>query len=260
MNDPRLEQARRMYFTQGKTQKEIAHIIGVSERTIYNWIKRHSWDRMRQAAFQAPAMISENLCSHLVELQNSIARREPGCRYPTKEESQIIHRLIVGIEKMKKFPSLSTNMQVLETFRNYVRPFNKDFTRDCALYANLFLEENATNGYYPYQVEFGIEKVPPVAPFYDEEPEEEEKPLTVFAAEENLHPEPENSESEPLQSIEFQENNTTPTSFQAPEKTGNEPANLEVENDFPWRTWLPDLLQQRNPDQISANKPNPKRE
>src|ERR1043165_9342890 len=103
MNHDKLEQARHMYFAQAKTQKEIAHLLDVSEKTIYNWIKRHSWDQLRQAARQAPALITENLCSQIVELQNSIARREPGLRYPTKDESIIMQRLITMLERMKKF-------------------------------------------------------------------------------------------------------------------------------------------------------------
>ena len=40
-----------------------------------------------------------------------------------------MRKLIVAVEKMKKYPSLSQNMQILETFRNYIRPVDKEFTR-----------------------------------------------------------------------------------------------------------------------------------
>jgi transposase len=168
------QQALALYLNQIKTQREIAQIIGVSERTVYTWIRKYAWDKLKQATYQAPAMISENLCSQLVELQNAIARREPGCRYPTKDESQIMHRLVIDIEKMQKSPSLSVNMQVLESFRSYIRKFDKDLAGKFAIHANLFIEESAVNGYYPFQVQFGAEKVSPVSPFYDEEPNEQD--------------------------------------------------------------------------------------
>ncbi len=104
--------------------------VGVSERTIYTWIHQYAWDKLKRAAYQAPATISENLCCELIELQNAIARRQPGMRYPTPQEAEVIRKLIGSIERMKKYPSLSQNMQMLETFKNYMRPIDKEFARE----------------------------------------------------------------------------------------------------------------------------------
>src|ERR1043165_6720212 len=168
-NQDKQEQARHLYFAQAKTQKEIAALLNICEKTIYNWIRRFSWDKMREASRQAPVIISENLASQIVELQNSIARREPGLRYPTQEESVIMQRLITMFEKMKKVPGLSVNMQVIGTFREWMSTRDKSFTRDLNLYSGLFLQGYAKNGYYPYQLEFGMEKINPIDPFYNYE-------------------------------------------------------------------------------------------
>ncbi len=170
------KQAQQLYMAGGKSQKEIAETVGVSERTVHTWIHQYEWDKLRLAAFRAPVTIADNFCAQLVELQNDIATRPPGKRYPTLEEAEVSRKLIAALEKIKKYPSLSLNMQVLETFRNYVRPLDKEFASKIGRYSEQFLEGKSVNGYAPYQVEYGVEPVAPISPYY-EEPDYEE-PLT----------------------------------------------------------------------------------
>jgi hypothetical protein len=162
------QRAQFIFMTEGKSQKEIAAEVGVSERTIHTWIHQYAWDKLRLAALQAPATIADNICSQLVELQNTIAAREPGSRFPTLQEAEVTRKLIVCLEKMKKYPSLSQNMQMLETFRNYVRPLDKDFSRKLGGYTEKFLTGKNINGFAPYQVEYCVDAIAPISPFYEE--------------------------------------------------------------------------------------------
>ncbi len=164
----RKQQAQFLYMAGGKTQKEIAELIGTCERTVHSWIHQYAWDKLRLGAFQAPVTISDNLAAQIVELQNSIKAREPNNRFPNMQEAEIARKLVTCYEKMKKFPSLSQSMQVLETFRNFIRPIDKDFARELGRYTTDFLEAKAVNGYAPYQVEYGVEPVSPIMPGYDE--------------------------------------------------------------------------------------------
>jgi len=183
------QQAQRLYMAGGYTQKEIAETVSVSERTIHTWIHQCAWDKLRLATYQAPATIADNLCSQLVELQNVIASREPGKRYATPEEAEVMRKLIVSLEKMKKYPSLSQNMQILETFRNYIRPIDKDFTKQLSNYTERFLNGKSVNGFAPYQVEYGVDPVSPLSSFYEE-----------ISAEENITDEP--KEEKPCPNID----------------------------------------------------------
>jgi hypothetical protein len=162
------QRAQFIFMTEGKSQKEIAAEVGVSERTVHTWIHQYAWDKLRLAALQAPATIADNICSQLVELQNTIAAREPGNRFPTLQEAEVTRKLIVCLEKMKKYPSLSQNMQMLETFRNYVRPLDKDFSRKLGGYTEKFLTGKNINGFAPYQVEYCVDAIAPISPFYEE--------------------------------------------------------------------------------------------
>src|SRR5258707_14751173 len=101
-------------------------------------------------------------------MQNAIAAREAGQRFPTMQEAEITRKLIVGINSMKKHPSLSMSMQVMESFREFARPLNKQFPQQLAHYSTRFFEASSQNGFVPYQIEYGVNQAPEVAPFYEE--------------------------------------------------------------------------------------------
>ncbi|MCW3121006.1 MAG: hypothetical protein JWQ38_498 [Flavipsychrobacter sp.] len=185
------QHAHHLYMTQGMSQKQIAKEVGVSERTIYTWIHQYAWEELKRAAYQAPAKIADNFYSQLIELQDSIAKREPGNRFPTPQEAEVSRKLLVCIEKLKKTTSLPQSMQVLESFRNFTRNKNPQFTKVLVQYTGEFLEGKAVNNYAPYDLEYGVEQVLPTMPFY-EEPEEEvvlEKEPCYTGNAKCLHPE-----------------------------------------------------------------------
>ncbi len=164
------QQARHIYMNESCTQREIAAQLGVSERTVYNWIHGEGWDRLRQAAYAAPVMIAENICNQLAEMQMAIAAREPGQRFPTPQEAEVTRKLVTCLEKMKKYPSLPQNMQALQTFRQYVNErAGSQFARDLLFWQQDYLGAEAKHGFFPFQVEFGLNKVPPVHPFTQDE-------------------------------------------------------------------------------------------
>ncbi len=194
MADKKLDQkqhARHLYMTQGLSQKEIADIVGVSERTVHTWIHQYTWNKLRQASFQAPVTIADNLCSQIVELQNTIASREPGKRFPTMEEAEVSRKLIASLEKVKKYPSVSQAMQIFESFRAYIRPHNKALAGELARYFSSFVEAKGYNGFVPYQPEYAVEQYAPVSPFYEETPgfdTDEEDTTRCNSKHECLHP------------------------------------------------------------------------
>ena len=80
-----------------------------------------------------------------------------------------MQRMISCLEKMKKYPSLSQNMQILESFKNYIKPLDSDFAKDLGRYTGRCLSSAAQNSFVPYQLEYGVDAAPPLAPYYDDE-------------------------------------------------------------------------------------------
>ncbi len=97
-------QARDAYFHGGQTQKDIANEVGITDRTLRNWIKEGCWDRLRQNANIAPAVMMDHFCSQLVQLQNKIAARPEEKRVPKSSEVEKQRKLLNCIINMQKYP------------------------------------------------------------------------------------------------------------------------------------------------------------
>ena len=150
------QQARDMYFSGNHSQRDIANTVGVSEKTVYLWIKQEAWDQLRQAALAAPAVIVDNLYSQLAELQQSIASREEGNRYPTVQEAEITRKLINCIIKLKEYPSQGANMQMMMQFAGYLQKAAPQLQKEVVIQADAFLKGRGKIGYKPYQIEYDV--------------------------------------------------------------------------------------------------------
>jgi DNA-binding XRE family transcriptional regulator len=143
-------QARELYFGSGKTQKEIAQAVGVHEKTIYRWIKQEAWDQLKRATLAMPVIIIDNMCNQLLELQNGIKEREEGNRFPTMQEAEITRKLINSITKMKDYPSMGLNIQMMTSFSNYIGFTDLDFNKKLVTYADSYFKGKTKYGYDPY--------------------------------------------------------------------------------------------------------------
>ncbi len=61
-------QARDLYIYQGKTQEEIAVLLNVSRKTVYNWIKNGQWAEIKLSNHQAPAVVLQDVYNHITEV------------------------------------------------------------------------------------------------------------------------------------------------------------------------------------------------
>jgi transcriptional regulator with XRE-family HTH domain len=163
------EHARHLYINGNCSQRDIAKRFGVSERTVYNWVKGNAWDRLRHAAATAPITIAENLSTQLVALQNEISNREPGNRFPTRHEADVICRMVNAIDKTKKAPALPLQVQVMRTFRQYALPhLSPELAKELRVLTTCFLEGQARNGYLPHQPEYALETLPTASAFFED--------------------------------------------------------------------------------------------
>ncbi|MDR3679390.1 MAG: hypothetical protein P4L41_05440 [Flavipsychrobacter sp.] len=145
------QQAKELYFGTGRTQKEIAQAVGVDGKTIYRWIKQEAWDELKKATLAVPAVAVNHLYSQMVELQNHIASREEGNRFPTIQEAEITRKLINCIDKLGTANSLSTNIQVMMAFSNYMVNADNEFTKKLVSYASTYFKDQKKSGYKPYE-------------------------------------------------------------------------------------------------------------
>ncbi len=227
------QQAKDLYFGTHKSQREIAEEIGISEKTLYLWIKKGAWDELRTASLAAPAIMVDNFCHMVVELQTYISERPPSNRYPTPQESDCLRKLINNIVKLKEYASTGMNMQVMADFASYIGP-DEEFKQKLQLYAEGYFKARKDNERYPNHFAYGVQ-----APTTNEEEinaiseelearfgtqeahtplTEEAQPTKIFSA----APEIITAENTQTQAHkQFQPVTAIPPKYPLPEKVGN---------------------------------------
>jgi transposase-like protein len=118
-------QAHRLYMTGQYTQLEIAAKVGITRRTLFNWIHQGSWHRAHQNSLGAPNLITDNLISSLLELQNTIKNRPEGERFPSPQEMNTINKLLACITRMAAFPTEALQKYSLSV-SNYAQELSVD--------------------------------------------------------------------------------------------------------------------------------------
>jgi len=232
MKSSQQSQARDLYLNTGLSQKEIAQYVAVSEKTIYLWIRQQSWDKLKQASLAAPAMIVDNLFNQLVELQNNIASREEGNRFPTLHEAEITRKLIQCIDKLKLYPSQGACMQMMRGYLDFIGTGNEAFRTQTLQYTKEYLQGRSINGFAPYDISYKakspqdilqeIENAPelaePTAPTDTITPTDQEISAPEIISVPEISPQ-QTTETPAAQPSPA--NDTTNSEFPPPEKIGN---------------------------------------
>ena len=86
--------AKDLYLHTDKSQLEIADILDVDRKTVRTWMKDGQWESMKIAALQAPGIILQNLYNHIGQVEKKIQDRPAEDRCPTKDEVEMLRKLI----------------------------------------------------------------------------------------------------------------------------------------------------------------------
>jgi len=133
--------ARILYVEQGKTAKEVSDLIGVSEKTLSEWVQKGAWKEERSARQASPVkratnikMIITSLSEDRLELDRQIkqlgATGDPEKLLPLREEISRIddavskwNKTLENIEKETAI-SLSTYLSVMDQIFNAMREYD----------------------------------------------------------------------------------------------------------------------------------------
>lgn len=133
-----------LYMSSELTQAQIADKVGVNPATVGRWAKDGQWDLLRSANATTRKSQIRNHLIQLDELNREIAKRAPGLRYPTIQESDTISKLTKAIESLDKEASLSDYVTVFEGFFAFLRHINKpDLEKQIGDVANEFIRMKA---------------------------------------------------------------------------------------------------------------------
>jgi transposase len=117
------EQAYMLYIKGSATQKQIAAETGVSEKTIYNWIRQFNWHTERQEQHERYRALSQNVAAQLISCQQVIAE---GKGTPTLQELNMQTRLINCILKLDTKLTKTEQADAMTAFLEYVANTNEE--------------------------------------------------------------------------------------------------------------------------------------
>lgn len=135
--------AKELYFYTGKTQKEIAGIVGVSEKTLSDWAWEGDWEALKKAVELTPERVVQDLYKELEELNKLIQSREPGYRFADAKEADARRKIVSTIRDMHKQVSLPQFVQVIMGFMDYLLAQDLELAKQVNTYANDFLMEKS---------------------------------------------------------------------------------------------------------------------
>ena len=90
-------QAKYLYFTTAHTQKVIAHILGINEKTMSQWVRGGNWAALKKAAYHSPEQEVEQLYKELRQINENINKRPIAERFGTKEELEARAKILAII-------------------------------------------------------------------------------------------------------------------------------------------------------------------
>lgn len=107
-------------FRQGKTQKEIAGVVGVSEQTISAWSQKFDWQNRRRQWNNSSQAISEKL---MMLLSKDVQELE-------KLDASAMDRIQKAVKSIKQLDQtvdmLASTIQVMEDFVEYAQNKNPE--------------------------------------------------------------------------------------------------------------------------------------
>jgi len=117
------ELAKELFTRTNLNQKEIAEKVGVSEKTMGNWVNdpRDNWDQLKLSIITTKESELRRLYLQLKDLNGYIETREIGRRFPSPAEADTQSKLSSSIQKLETETNAGVTIDVFMNFNDFIR-------------------------------------------------------------------------------------------------------------------------------------------
>ncbi|MFJ1412489.1 transcriptional regulator [Capnocytophaga canimorsus] len=136
------EHAKLLYVHKNITsQTELAQKVGVTIKTIAQWINEGNWDKYKRNLVLTRNEQMALLLEELEELNSVIQNKEEGKRYADYKESNIRRNLIKDIKELETKASVSEAINALTGFLNFMRSQNLEKAQEVSHWVDVYIKD-----------------------------------------------------------------------------------------------------------------------
>ncbi len=137
------ELAKQIYLRDNLSQKEIAEMVDISQKSLSKWIKDERWDAEKSAYTITREQQIQRLYGHISTINDNISQREPGQNVPNAKEADTLNKLATAIKKLENEVGISEVIAVSMKVCNFLRGKGLvDEAKETAGWFNAYIKEN----------------------------------------------------------------------------------------------------------------------
>lgn len=120
-NAQKKDWAKVIYLKENLTQKEIAARVGVTEKTLGNWIKADNWEQLKSSIIVTKEEELRRIYLQINELNTVIFSREVGARFAKNNEADTLAKLAATARNLETDTSVADVIEVARGVLSFVR-------------------------------------------------------------------------------------------------------------------------------------------
>lgn len=145
MKNEQQQQARHLFLQTDLTKTQIANLLDVDRRTIYQWSIDGSWERLKMAAANIPSLLVEKCYYLFGHFADHLLSRPETNGAITRSEVESLYKLTLSIGKLKKGSTLNENMEAFTWFVESMKRKNPALAQQVLPYMDDYI--NARKGF-----------------------------------------------------------------------------------------------------------------
>lgn len=135
-NDTRLKAEAYYIENVDATQKEVAELFKVTEKTVGTWVNKYDWEDKRWSFNASPTFIKQKLQQ---EAHNIVIGGKPNF------SADAVNKIMSAIEKIDKSADPVIVHKILKELDNFISEIDPNFATECTKYHKQFLQYKITN-------------------------------------------------------------------------------------------------------------------
>lgn len=112
------ELAKSLYLYTDLTQKEIASIVGITDKTLGTWTTELHWKEFKDESIKSNLSIHKKINAQILAMLNQC---ETETRRPTKKEANVILKLTQSMDSINKGLPYSAVAWIIKEYENYIK-------------------------------------------------------------------------------------------------------------------------------------------